>query len=121
MYAHDLRAPTNSKSPQPVGICRRCGFKYYLSQLVTQYEWRGPNLGATLTRVCIRTCLDVPNEQLRTIIIGPDPVPPFDASPTFYSQQNASPGFDPGLAPLTDDDGTRLVDDDGNPIGAGNY
>lgn len=53
-----------------------------------QYQWLGPSLGLILTRVCTRTCLDVPNQGLRTIVIGPDPVPPRDASPTFYAQQN---------------------------------
>ncbi len=92
--------------------------------MLTQYEWRGPSLVPVLSRVCIQNCLDKPAEQLRTIIIGPDGIGPEDASPTFYAQQNASPGFDPGLAPLADDDPQpavqqRLVDDDGNPLGAG--
>ena len=118
-WPHNLRAPTNMRSPQPTGICRRCSFYFHLSALSTQYEWRGPGLSPILTRVCYR-CLDFPQEQLRTIIIGPDPTPPRNPSIPFYDQQNASPGFDPGLAPLTDDDGNRLLDDEGNPIGAGN-
>lgn len=88
-YPHNLRAPVNSRRPEFVGICRRCGFLYPISELQTQYEWRGPSLAPVLSRVCIRTCLDKPAEQLRTIIIGPDGIGPPDASPTFYDQQNA--------------------------------
>lgn len=91
MFPANRRAPTNIRQPAPVGLCRRCGFFFPLVQLVEQYEWRGPSLGKILTRVCASNpgCLDVPQEQLRTIVIGPDPVPPFDPSPTFYAQQNA--------------------------------
>lgn len=84
---HNLRAPTNPYAPDPVGICRRCAFLWPIAQLVEQWEWRGPSLGKILTRVC-PSCLDEPNEQLRTIIVGPDGIGPEDASPTFYDQQN---------------------------------
>src|SRR4051812_32048820 len=94
-YPHNLRAPTSIRSPAPVGLCRRCGFLYPISMLVDQYEWRGPSLTKILGRVCVRTCLDVPNEQLRTIVIGPDPKPVIDPSPTFYAEQNQ--GGDPGV------------------------
>ncbi len=117
-YPHNRFAPVNIRAPEPVGICQRCAFLYPLSQLVEQQEWRGPALGMVLTHVCVRTCLDRPNEQLRTIVIGPD-LPPRRPSPTFYDQQNAAPGFTPGLAPLSDDEGDLLIDDFGNPILAG--
>lgn len=104
---HNRHAPTSIRQPQPTGICRRCGFLYPLSQLLPQYEWRGPSLGLVITRICIRTCLDIPNEQLRTIVIGPDPVPPMDPSPTFYSQQNLG-----GVAGPLDDANVPLFDED---------
>lgn len=119
MFAANKYAPTNPFSPEPVGICRRCGFLWPLAQLDEQYQWLGPKLGKILTRVCRKNCLDRPQEQLRTIVIGPDPVPPFDASPYFYAQQNAAPGFTPPSdAPLTDDYSQEfwLTDDQGNPI-----
>lgn len=105
MYPHNKYAPTSVSAPEPVGLCRRCGFLYPISSLVEQYEWRGPALQKILTRVCVRTCLDVPNETLRTIVISADPVPPKDPSPTFYAQQNAA------LAPLTDEADPFILDD----------
>lgn len=95
-YPHNIRARVSVNHPEPTGICRRCGFYYPLSQLVDQPEWVGANLQTVLTRVCIRTCVDRPNETLRTLVIGPDSVPPKDASPTFYTQQNqgGQPGVD---------------------------
>ena len=38
--------------------------------------------------VC-RDCLDIPNESLKAIIIGPDSVPPRWPRPYNYAQQNA--------------------------------
>lgn len=97
MYPVNVRAPTSIRDPKPTGLCRRCGFYFPLERLAEQYEWRGPSLGKILTRVCVSNpgCLDLPQEQLRTIIIGPDPIPPRDASPTFYQQQNQ--GGEPGV------------------------
>lgn len=62
-------------APEPWGICDRCGAMYALKDLVTQKEWRGRNLVENNILVCTRTCLDVPNEQDRTIILPQDPVP----------------------------------------------
>lgn len=111
MYGHDRFCPTDPRAPEPVGICRRCGFKYPLSQLVDQYQWAGTGLVKVLTRVCTRTCLDEPNETLRTIVIGPDPAPIPDASPPFYSQQNAGGEAGPtSYPPLQDDGGFTNID-----------
>lgn len=63
-----------------------------------QMEWSGPRLQNTRLLVCCR-CLDVPNEQFRTIFIGPDPVPVRDPRPGFIGQQNragAAPQWVPG-------------------------
>lgn len=85
----------------------RCGFYYKMSALELQYQWAGPSLVSLGIYVCRRTCLDVPQEQLRTIIIGPDPTPVIPSSPTFYAQQNlggvAGP-LDAANAPLFDED-----------------
>lgn len=104
-YPTNQRAPTSYKSPAPVGICMRCSFLYHLDQLEEQWEWAGPGMVNKRILVCRRTCLDRPNEQLRTIVIGPDPVPPSRPSPTFYSQQNQGGTQAPtqGFPPLPDD------------------
>lgn len=101
---HNKFAPVNIRSPEPAGICQRCGFLYHLSDLSWQYQWAGPSLVNFRLLVCYRTCLDVPNEQLRTIIIGPDPVPPKFPSPTFYAQQNQGGVPGPGTFPPLPDD-----------------
>lgn len=87
-YPTNRFAPTNMRSPEPTGLCMRCGFYYHLSYLVEQWEWAGPGMVNKRILVCPRNCLDKPNEQLRTIVIGPDPVPPSRPSPTFYAQQS---------------------------------
>ena len=81
MYNHDLHCPTNLTSPRPVGVCDLCYQKYYLDDLQWQYDWRGDHLQNLRVRRCPK-CLDIPNEQLRPIVIrGPegslrDPRPP---------------------------------------------
>jgi hypothetical protein len=87
-YPVNTRAPTSARQPEPTGICFRCGFYYHLADLEFQWEWAGPRLINRQILVCRRTCLDRPNQQLRTIRIGPDPIPPKRPSPTFYAQQN---------------------------------
>lgn len=88
---HNQFCPPNIGAPNPVGFCDRCGFEYPLGELVFQYDWRGASLSNLQLRVCTRTCYDVPQDQLRPIIIGPDPVPLRDPRPGWWQQQeNAS-------------------------------
>lgn len=53
-----------------------------------QLGWAGNNL---VNFRLLTTDPDVPNEQLRPILIGPDPYPIRDARPPAYAQQNAAP------------------------------
>jgi hypothetical protein len=85
--AHSLLCPTDIRHPRPIGCCDRCGFYYYLDELVWQMDYRGNSLQNLQIRVCTRTCYDVPQDQLRPIIIGPDPVPLKDPRPGFWNQQ----------------------------------
>src|SRR5262249_27433478 len=66
--------PTN---PSGAGQCDRCGFWYNLRDLTWQYEWGGVNLYNKRILVCTtgNRCYDKPQEQLRTIILPPDPPP----------------------------------------------
>lgn len=68
------RARTNPRNPSAFGVCDRDGLWYNLSDLVWQHEWAGPSLINKRIRVC-RNCLDIPNQQLRSIIIPADPTP----------------------------------------------
>lgn len=68
------RAKTSARNPRTHAICDRCGFRYNLVDLAWQVEWRGPVLQNIRLLVC-RPCYDVPQENLRTIVLPADPEP----------------------------------------------
>lgn len=85
------RARTSAKNPSAFGVCFRCGMWYNRKDLVFQFDWRGTSLRNLYVLVCTRTCLDVPQEQLRAIVLPADPVPvyfpsveQFEAAETDY-------------------------------------
>jgi hypothetical protein len=59
---------------------------YNRSDLQFQMEWRGPTLKNIYVLVCTRTCLDVPQEQLRSINLPADPVPVYFPSVEQFEQ-----------------------------------
>lgn len=61
-------------NPDALGRCDYTGFIHNRSDLKKQYEWRGNALVWTGFWVGI-SYLDEPNEQLRTPIYPPDPIP----------------------------------------------
>lgn len=78
-YASKLgRARINARSPQAAGVCDRCGFVVNFVDLIWQYEWRGPSLENIRILVC-RNCLDVPQENVRAIVVPADPMPIINA------------------------------------------
>lgn len=83
------RATINPNDPNALGICDRCGFLYNLRTLRWQMEWCGTTMQNLHLRVCSR-CWDVPQEQLRTIILPPDPPSVRDprTEPFFIDQVN---------------------------------
>lgn len=64
----------NLNNPTGAAACDRCKFVWNTTALAPQYEWAGTALVNTNLRVC-PTCMDVPNESLRTPILPPDPLP----------------------------------------------
>ena len=68
------RAFTSISSPRAFAVCDRCGFWYNHVALRWQYDYAGPSLVNLRLLVCAR-CEDRPQEQLRAIVIPPDPVP----------------------------------------------
>lgn len=126
------RAPVDIERPEAWAICDRCGFRYLHRDLVWQVDWRGNNLQNLMLLVCER-CDDIPQDQLRPIIIGPDPVPVKDPRPGWYaSQMGFTPSFSvteiidgavvpaPSSGPwLTDGNGNVITDGNGNPIPIG--
>jgi hypothetical protein len=84
-------ARVDASNPEAFSQCDRCGLWFNRSALVWQYEWAGEQLYNTGVLVCGTGphCYDTPNEQLRTIILPPDPPPIVNARvPDFdYEEQ----------------------------------
>lgn len=96
---HDAHCPTDPARPRPVGFCDRCCQKWYLDILQWQMVWAGPAIANTFWLVC-PTCLDVLNEQGRTIVIGPDPLPLQNPRPGFQAGQENTGGGPPYPVPV---------------------
>lgn len=126
-YPHDLRAPTNPFSPEPVGFCERCSFKYPLAQLLWQTQQIGLTVRNIRLRVCPR-CLDEPSPFLAPPIIrGPEGVVrdprPFIYDSTYFATGPSPPTPEaiegpPDVGPIymIGDDGELLTDDLGRPL-----
>lgn len=116
------RARTSSSSPQAHAICDRCGFRYNHVDLQWQYDWRGAALQNVRILVC-NSCVDVPQEQLRAIVVPADPIPimqprvqDFRQAETDYQTVTAAPITDPTTGipipvnvTLTTEDGENLL------------
>jgi hypothetical protein len=79
------RATVDPYAPKAWGTCDRCGTLYNHRDLQWQYEWAGQSMFNKRLLVC-EGCSDVPNDQLRTIFVQPDPEPVLDARPMPYAQ-----------------------------------
>lgn len=79
-------ARVSQRNPSAHAICQRCGFRYQRSELVPQFEWAGVKLQNQELYVCKRTCLDVPQPALKTIVIPPDPLPVWRPFPENYTE-----------------------------------
>lgn len=80
-YTHAKVSATN---PRAFAVCDRCGFLYNHYNLAWQYDWVGPRIQNKRILVC-PTCMDKPQEQLRTIVIPADPVPIDNPRPGEYA------------------------------------
>lgn len=81
------RGKVSSRFPSALGVCQRCGFTYNRKDLVPQFQWQGMELQNINVYVCTRTCYDVPQIQLKAIILPPDPVPVFLPFPEPYTAE----------------------------------
>jgi len=77
------RARASSKNPRAFGVCDRCGIWYNHAKLKWQFDWRGTSLQNLRILVCDR-CYDLPQEQLRAIVVPPDPTPIINARVEYY-------------------------------------
>lgn len=86
-------ARVNPQNPEAWAQCDRCGFWYNSKDLAFQYEWNGTHLYCTGALVCTtgNRCYDKPFEQLRTIILPPDPPPIMNARTPNFTAAEAGP------------------------------
>lgn len=68
------RARVSARNPRAFAICDRCGFLYNHVNLSWQYDWAGASLINKRLLVC-DPCNDVPQQQLRAIVVPADPIP----------------------------------------------
>lgn len=87
-YPHS-RYHVDVSNPRARGNCDRCNFTFQLHQLRWQFQWAGPRLQNLRILVC-RDCYDIPQMQLRSIIIPADPVPVLNPRPENYFQEVTS-------------------------------
>lgn len=81
------RASVSPSNPRAFAICDRCGFLYNHHELRWQFDYAGAGLINRRILVC-DTCEDVPQSQLRNIILPADPVPIMN--PRIQDYQSAS-------------------------------
>lgn len=67
-------ARTSLTRPRAFAVCDRCARWWNHERLQWQYDWAGVQLINKRILVC-RPCLDAPQQQLRAIVLPPDPVP----------------------------------------------
>lgn len=91
MRPHGKFAVVDPTDPSALAICDRCGKMRNLVDLRSQIEWAGQHLFDIQTLACKDTCFDTPNEQLRTIILPPDPPPVLDARPPNFIYEETGP------------------------------
>lgn len=80
------KARINSRYPQALAICERCGFMFNLIDLKWQYDWKfSPRLFNQGIQVC-ESCTDIPQPSGKPIILPPDPVALPYALPEAYAE-----------------------------------
>lgn len=80
---HPRMARTDPSSPRGWATCVRCGFIGNLENFNWQFEYAGLALYNTKLLVCT-PCLDVPQRQLGSVILPPDPPGLLNARPEAY-------------------------------------
>lgn len=124
------RAHANASNPQAFAVCDRCGIWNLRVALRPQWDWAGPSLTNLQLLVC-SYCYDTPQEQKRSIVLPPDPVPinqprvePYLADSTDYrTTQGNSVDFWTGIpipggdTRITQNDDPRVTQQTGEPPG----
>lgn len=102
-------ARVDPRAPSAFGVCDGCGRWFNRVNLIAERQWLGPQIKPTGFLVC-QDCLDVPQEQLRPVILPvPDPKPVVQPRPEPHQSI-------PDLAFVDGDNGAPILDSLGNPI-----
>lgn len=81
---HPRRADTDPNNPRGWATDDRSGFVTNLDKMCFERQWAGQELIRT-GFIVHPDFLDVPQQQLRTLILPPDPAPLFNARPEPYT------------------------------------
>jgi len=113
------RVKVSARSPRAAARCDDCGFLYNHQDLRWQYQWSGLQLINLKFLKCSR-CLDIPQPQLKSKILGPDPLPiwnarpePFTTTGYSYDESNIMTQPDPTSPYGTNVDGAQMLMPDG--------
>lgn len=91
MRPHGKFAVVDPNNPVAFAQCDRCSKWRNRTDLVFQLGWAGQHLYNIQVLVCHDTCYDIPNEQLRTIVLPPDPPPVINARPPNFTYEETGP------------------------------
>jgi len=123
------RARVSAKSPSALAVCDRCGIWTNHNRLRWQFDWAGASLINKRILVC-DTCEDVPQNQLRAIVLPADPTPiqnprtqDYVTAETDYRVTSGQNTVNPqtgipvpgGNTRITQDDNTRVIQETGEP------
>lgn len=123
------RAKVNSRNPEAFAICDNCGFLYNHSELRWQFQWGGNKL-VNLRQLVCRRCNDLPQTQLRAIVLPADPMPVMNprvnnwqAAETNYRSTSGQDTVDPttgipipgNTLRITENDDYRVTQQTGEP------
>lgn len=105
------RARVSSRNPRAFGICDRCGFLYNHINLQWQYDWAGASLINKRILVCDE-CNDVPQTQLRAIVVPADPTPILNARVQDYQTAETNTRATSGQNTVDSETGIPIVNGD---------
>lgn len=128
------RAKVSTRNPEAFAICDDCGFLFNHSELRWQLQWSGNKL-VNLKQLVCRRCNDIPQTQLRAIVLPADPMPVlnprvqnYQAAVTDYRTTSGQNTIDPitgipipgSTMRITENDDYRVTQQTGEPPGGKN-
>ena len=128
------RAKVSTRNPEAFAICDDCGFLFNHSELRWQLQWAGNKL-VNLKQLVCRRCNDIPQTQLRAIVLPADPMPVmnprvqnYQAAVTDYRTTSGQNTVDPTTGipipgttmRITENDDYRVTQQTGEPPGGKN-